>query len=163
MEDTKYKEDRADPQINLEVLDKEFDIPSSNINTQISDIQTMKKELQDISKDLEGEDPDQIILSNIDRANRMLDVIEEDVKNGDRSARLFEVCGQLINAITSAATSITGISYNQQVIDNKNRALDIKEKELTVKQTLKGEGDVSVTNNNLILTHQQLLSMLNEK
>ena len=162
MSDTKYKEDYADPQLNIEGLDREFNIKGGNITTQINQISDMKKELQGISKELEGEDPDKIILDNINRANRMLDLIEEDVKSGSRSARLFEVCGQLINAITSAATSITGISYNQQVIDNKERALDIKEKELTVKNIARGDGDVNVTNNNLIMTQQQLLDMLKE-
>jgi len=162
MDDVKYKEDKADPQVNINGLNEEFNISTNNIDSQIQDIKNMKKELRDISKDLDGEDPDKIILDNIDRANRMLDLIETDICNGERSARMFEVVGQLINAITTAATSITGISYNQQVIDNKNRALDIKEKELTIKGIVKGAENVNVTNNNLIMTREELLKMINE-
>ena len=120
----------------------------------------MRKELADIDED--AIDSDQIIMDNISRANRILDIVEENILAGDHSARFLEVAGQLINAVTSAATSITGISYNQQLIDTKNRALDIKEKEVTVKGIVKNADNVNITNNNLVMSREDLLKMINE-
>jgi hypothetical protein len=157
----KWKEDKADPQVNVEILNSEFNIDMpSNIDKTIQEVKEMRKELKELESDLP--DADQIIYDNIERANRILDTIEIDITNGDHSARLLEVVGQLINAVTGAATSITGISYNQQVIDHKNRMLDIKEKELAVKGIAKGAENVNITNNNLIMTREELLKMLDE-
>jgi hypothetical protein len=155
----KYNEDKADPQLNLNNLNKEFNI-DSDTNQQIIEIKNLRKELSEIDSEI---DSDQILLDNINRANRLLDIIETDIINGQSSARLIEVVGQLINAVTSAATSITGISYNQQIIDTKNRALDIKEKELSVKDIIKNADNVNITNNNLVMTREELLKMIEEK
>jgi hypothetical protein len=157
----KWKEDKADPQVNVDLLNSEFDIEiSSNLDKTVQEVKEMRKELKELESDLP--DADQIIYDNIERANRILDTIEFDISNGDHSARLLEVVGQLINAVTSAATSITGISYNQQLIDHKNRMLDIKEKELAVKGIVKGAENVNITNNNLVMTREDLLKMLDE-
>lgn len=165
MSKEKYKENVADPLGNFDELNKTFniDLTSNNFEKEIEEVKSMKKELQSLEKDLP--DVDQIILDNIDRANKLLDKLEEQILNGNISARMVEVCGQLINAVTNAATSITGINYNQQVIDNKNRALDIKEKEIAVKIAtgqIKGAKEVNITNNNLVMNREQLLKMMEE-
>jgi len=158
-----FNEDRANPQVNVQSLNKEFniDIESGNIlNQQIQKVQEMRTELAEIDED--AIDSDKIIMDNINRANRILDIVETNVENGDHSARFLEVAGQLINAVTAAATSITGISYNQQVIDTKNRALDIKEKEVAVKGIVKNADNVNITNNNLVMSREDLLKMIKE-
>lgn len=156
-----YTEDKADPQLNTQSLNKEFniDIQTGEIfDKQIQDVNSMRKELSELKLDMP--DSDQIIFENIERANRILDKIETNIRNGEMSARLLEVAGQLINAVTSAATSITGISYNQQVIDTKNRALDIKEKEVAVKGIVKNADTVNIQNNQLLMTREELLKMI---
>ena len=161
--DTRYKEDKADPQVNIDKLNSIFDIDmnlNGNIENQLESIKNMRKELLNIQEDVP--DADQIIHDNIKRANAILDIIETDIKKGDRSARLIEVYTQLINAITNAATSITGISYNQQMIEYKNRSLDIKEKELMVKSAIKGADNVNITTNNLVMNREELLKMLED-
>ena len=158
-----YKEDKTDPQINMDSLNKEFDVQiqsEDSMEVQIQEVQDMRKELTEIENGFP--DSDQIILDNIERANRILDIVEKNIKEGDHSARFLEVAGQLINAVTAAATSVTGISYNQQIIDNKNRALDIKERELEVKSIVKGAENVNITNNNLVMSREDLLDMINE-
>jgi len=161
--DVKYKEDKADPEVNSDKLNSIFDIDmnlSGNVENQLESIKNMRKELLEIQEDVP--DADQIIHDNIKRANTVLDIIEMDIKNGNRSARLVEVYTQLINAITNAATSITGISYNQQMIEYKNRSLDIKEKELLVKSAIKGADNVNITTNNLVMNREDLLKMLED-
>jgi hypothetical protein len=159
---TKYKEDIADPQLNISSLNKEFDIniQTTNFTEQINEINKMRKDLNDIESTLP--DVDQIIYDNIDRANRLLDNIEIDINKGNTNARLLEVTGQLINAVTVAATSITGIGYNQQIIDSKNRALDIKEQEVAVKSAVLGAKEVNITNNNLTMSREDLLKMIKD-
>lgn len=171
---SKFTEDKADPQLNIGILNKEFNIDENcivdtetgeifELEGHLTDIKDMRKELAKVSDEM-GPDPDKIICDNIDRANRLLDKIEDQIMRGDINARMFEVSAQLIGTITAAATSITGISYNQQVIDNKNRALDIKERELQVKaikQDVSGNiENMNVTNNNLVMTREQLMEML---
>lgn len=161
MNNIKYKEDKSDPELNTNSLNNEFNIDSDKINKEIEKVQSMRKELLDIEKD--QPDVDKIILNNIDRANNILDHIEKEIYTGNANARQIEVVGQLINAVTTAATSITGISYNQQIIDNKNRSLDIKERELTVKGIIKGAENVNITNNNLVMNREEVLKLLDEK
>ena len=173
----KYKEDKADPQINLKELDKVFNtgeivdtdtgeivevvnIDSSNIDKQIQEVKDMKNELKILEEDMV--DVDIIIKDNIDRANRILDTVEDNLSKGDLSARVIEVAAQLINAVTAAATGITGIGYNQQQIDIKNRALDIKENEISVKQAVNGAKEVNITNNNLVMSREELLKMMED-
>lgn len=176
----KWEETKTSPQMNVSLLDNEFGIDKKMVDTNtlvdvntgeifdmekcLSDVDTLRKDLEAVSTNLVV--PDEIISKNIDRANKFLDKIQEQIESGDLNARLFEVAGQLIMAVTAAATSITGISYNQQIIDNKNRALDIKEKEMKVKSIqgdiIKGAENVNITNNTLIMNREQLLEMLNK-
>ena len=167
-EETRFNSDKADPQMNISTLDKEFNIdPNRTIEIQddtgkaIQEVQDMKKELQSLENDIP--DADKIIVDNIDKANDILDTVMVNINRGDISARLVEVAAQLINAITASATSITGIGYNQQQIDVKNRALDIKQQELTIKKStglIKGAENVNITNNNVIMNREQLLKMM---
>jgi tRNA A58 N-methylase Trm61 len=158
--DNKYCEDKADPQMNVSDLDEVFNIDNSVINKQVQEVTDMRKEIQELEDSLP--DVDSIILDNITRANNLLDKIEDSLGRGDVSARLLEVAGQLINAVTSAAVSITGMGHNQQQIDVKNRALDIKEKENTIKDALKGAKEVNITNNNLTMSRESILDMIKE-
>jgi hypothetical protein len=170
--DNKYAEDKTDPELNLSALDELFDtLPKEALTEeefQKREIESMRKELDILLKD--NSDPDDIIHQNIERANRLLDIIETNVTKGKSSNRTFEVAGQLITAVTAAAASISGMGYNQQVLDQKSRDLERKEKELDLKRTIKTAtgnpdetGDVkNLTQNNLIFTDREsLLSFIN--
>jgi hypothetical protein len=103
-------------------------------------------------------------LENINRANRFLDKIEDDI-TGDRgtyTASLIEACGRLIDSVTSAANSITGASYNSEILKQKERDLDIKEKKLLVGNIVKGAENVTVNNNSLVMNREDLMKMINE-
>jgi hypothetical protein len=55
-----------------------------------------------------------VLESNIDRANRILDLIEGELNDGNFEARLIEVAGQLINSVTNAQKEIiSDINYNE--------------------------------------------------
>ena len=174
MEDNKYRKDYAEPESNFDELDELFGIDNNQPDTTVEvegdvvDIETgevldevkrMRKEL----KDLQDEEPDidQIILSNVNRANRILDKVEDSIERGEFTASMIEAAGKLIDSVTSAATSITGISYNSEVLKQKDRDLDRKEKELAIKQiTQSKNSETNITNNNLIMNREDLMELI---
>jgi hypothetical protein len=171
----KYVKDQAEPESDMSALDEIFNVAIDNnlivdANTgeiiseaEITDeVKAMRKELKDLEDDLP--DVDQFIVDNINRANRILDKVEEDI-TGDRgnyTASLIEACSNLINTVTSAANSITGITVGQEQLRQKERALDIKEKEVAIKGIMKGDGNVTVNNNSLIMNREELMKMIKE-
>lgn len=161
-EDNKYKKDYADPDPNPSALNEAFNITleddhviDMDTGEIIEEINYMRKELVDIKESLP--DIDQIIIDNINRANRILDKVETSIDTGTFSASLIESAGKLIDSVTSAANSITGISYNNKVLDQKQQDLDRKERELELKNILGKNNGVTINNNTLVLNREELL------
>jgi hypothetical protein len=156
---SRFNEDVSDPQMNISTLNNAF-----NTN---SKVQEMREELNNATEIAEEYvDPDNILYSNIDRANRLLDKIEEEITNGDTAARLFEVSSQLINAITTATTSIVGYARDDADLEYKNRVLELKEKELQLKSIIKGEKQQSIgtVNNNVIVSNREdIMKLISEQ
>ncbi len=167
MEENKYKTDVADPDVNVSKLNEIFEVDTSTgemipIEDAKKEVAIMRETIKEIAKDIP--DIDGIILDNIKRANRFLDKIEDSVMNGNGSAVMMESTATLINAVTQAATSITGISYNTDMLEIKREELRIREKKLTIENIVKpGQGgDVNITNNNLTMTRAELLKELQQ-
>ncbi|MCK5019168.1 MAG: hypothetical protein KAS32_19055 [Candidatus Peribacteraceae bacterium] len=167
--DNKFKKETADPQANTSILDDIFDVAPDgnmvNISTGeiVDEVKGMRKELKELEKEIP--DVDGIIVSNIDRANRLLDKIENDI-TGDRgtyTASLIEACGKLIDTVTSAANSITGMSQHSDTIRQKERALDIQEKKVMLAGIVKGAENVTVNNNNLTMNREDLMKMIRDE
>jgi len=178
MEDgNKYQKDVADPDVSVNKLNNIFDVLEDgefvneetgeiveiDVATAIAETQEMRKELKALEDDLP--DVDKIILDNIARANRFLDKIEEEVMSGNGSAIMMESTATLINAVTSAATSITGISYNNDIVDIRKREVQVREKKLAIEAVKSNtpsnvHGDVNIVNNNLTMTREELLKEL---
>ncbi|MFW6001941.1 MAG: hypothetical protein ACOCQD_01220 [archaeon] len=138
---------------------KEF--KNSSQNQQLEKIKEMKNELQESVKNKEdNEDPDNILYQNIDRANRFLDILEEKIQSNETNqkkniSRLFEVSAQLINAITTASSSIIGGQKDAAEYEYKLQLLEIKNKELEIKAALQDGGKGKGTTNNLIVTDRE--------
>jgi hypothetical protein len=180
MEDNKFKKDVADPDVNISKLNDVFNVMESgeyvnevtgeiidvDVDKAVADVKEMRKELTSIEESLP--DVDQIILENIERANRFLDRIETEVMNGNGSATMMESCATLINAVTTAATSITGISYNNDLLEIRRGELAVREKKLTI-DAMKGNtptsvtGDVNITQNTITMTREELLKEMKSK
>jgi hypothetical protein len=86
-------------EVNETILEQEFNL---NIEEEVTDnrieaINEMRRQLMVAGQE---EDPDVILLKNIDRANTLLDTAQEAIENGaENAARMYEVSAQLINAI----------------------------------------------------------------
>jgi hypothetical protein len=132
---SEFGEDRANNQVNESVLEQEFNLDTSEERTQeLGQIREMRLQLNDA---IDGQDPDDILYQNIERANTLLDSAQQTIeRGGETNARLFEVCAQLINAITNAATSIATGGFNNQKHEYNMKMLEVKEKEVMVKHAL---------------------------
>lgn len=166
-EPTRYNSNPADPQMNLAGLNDLFNVSPTkpaSIDSQLQELSNIRSEIQAIVSQ-ESIDSDAILHRNIERANRILDKAEEEILNGAGNARFLEVVSQLINSVTSAATAIAGGGYNQQLLERKDKELEIKEQALLLKQTIKeGTGGNTITNNNLIVTsREELLRMISDE
>ena len=167
MSSDKFGEDPSEKQLNIGNLNKTFGISqnSDNMETQIKDmrdtLEEQSKELKKAEESEEKPDPDSVLYQNIDRANRLLDKLEDQMETGQLEARMFEVASQLINAVTTASSSIVGVNEHSDELEYKYRWLEHKEKELAVKQAMKEGGGnkeqegQQVTNQNLIVTSRE--------
>ncbi len=171
MEENKFRKDVADPNINVKNLNDIFDVDPNtgdivNLDdslTAVEEVNEMRKELKKIEDNLP--DIDNIIVKNIERANEFLDKVGEQIMMGNLSASMIEACATLINAVTTAATSITGISYNNDVLEIRRGELAVREKKLTLDsikndKPISVQGDVNVTNQNLTMSREDLLREL---
>lgn len=136
--------------INDEKLAEEFDIDG------------MREQVNQIREAVSSsEDPNVVLIENINRANRMLDRIEE-ILNGEvdndriSPARYMEVASALINAITTASNSLMHDSVAYQEIDIKRKTLELKEMELV----MKAKEAPSSVNNILVCDRETLLKKL---
>lgn len=151
--------------LNHDLLNSEIkEFKNADKNQQLEKIKQMKSDLAESMKQKEDqEDPDNILYKNIDRANRFLDILENEITEEDPESktpkkknisRLFEVSAQLINAITSATQSIAGSYKDDMEHSYKLELLELKNKELAIKHALKG-GEAYTTNNNLIVSSRE--------
>lgn len=164
---TEYNEDRANSQVNSTILEQEFNIDSSDERAeQIAEIRDMRLRLAQAVSLSDQPDPDTILLTNIERANSLLDTATNSILNGgETNARLFEVCAQLINAITSAATSVQNSSFGIMKHEYNMKMVEVKEKEVAVKAAIaanRGEQTArSTTNGNVVvMSREELLNMI---
>ena len=153
---SRYDEDKSDKLINNNKLKDMFNISQE---PSLPSIQSLEVEARDIKSD--RKDPDDIIYDNIERASRLLDKIELELENSS-SARMFEVAAGLINAITQASTSIIGNTqhYDEQLY--KEKLLQLKEREISVKEALNNRGNKTV-NNILVTDRESLLKIIKEE
>lgn len=164
----KFTEDKANTIVNEGLLEKEFHIDTSERRRQeILEIRSMRNELEKAIANTP--DPDKILLENIDRANSLLDIAQRAIENGgETSARMYEVCAQLINAITSATSSISGNSFNQMKHEQSMEALRIKEREIDVKEIIAREKIGQKTGqgkkgNVIVMDRESLLKMMEDE
>ena len=167
---SEYDEDRANSQVNEINLEQEFNLDTSeDRRADIEAINEMRNQLMLAGQD---NDPDVILLSNIDRANTLLDTAQQAIENGaENAARMYEVSAQLINAITSAATSVQNSTFGMQKHDYNMQIIEVKKQELIVKQAIaqgkleslsKSSGGGG-TNKVMVMSREELLRMIEKE
>ena len=141
------------PDIDRNGLAEELNLDTANRVEVLDNDYTFESEWKD------SEDPKKILEDNIERANRFLDYIEEDLANGVVDSRRIEVAGQIINSVTNASKEI--ISTN-----NYKKYLQIREKMVSLqKDKLKMlESKMKKTSNNtlVIADRESILNIINK-
>lgn len=161
-----YGEDRANSQVNETILEQEFGLDTTEErNVELETIREMRTQLQVA---IDREDPDELLYKNIERANELLDIATREIANGgSTNARLFEVCGQLINSITSATVSISNNSFGAMKHEYNMRMLQVKQDEVDVKRIIAGEkakasGGVGDGEKVVVMDRESLLKLMEE-
>ena len=140
------------PTLDRTGLEDEFEIGEPVLEPEIVDDE-FEKEWED------EQDPNRIIRDNIEKANEILDQVTDELTNGNFSARLVEVAGQLINSITAAGKELIGDRNYQAYLLLKNRMLELEKEKLEVRKL----GNKRPTNQNLIIANREdVLKLLNK-
>ena len=146
-----------------------MDIESLEKSFNLDDVKFEVKALKDRIKNLEAcEDPTQILQANIARANLLLDRLEDSIDAGETPkggvARIVEVAGQLINSVTTAASTMMTLTFSDRDAEYKDKILSLKELEVQAKIAGKSTPQAITQNNTLILTDRNsLLEALNRE
>jgi len=137
------------PELDRQNLDEEFNLPDQE-----------QEGPDEFEVEFEKENStEQLLRDNIERANGILDQVEEEMGNGNFSARLVEVAGQILNTITNSIKEIQTKENNQAVLLLKARMVEMKRYELTLKEKTINKP----TNQNLIIANREdVLKLIEE-
>jgi len=103
-------------------------------------------------------DPDEALKENIDRANRILDRVEEELESGNFTARMVEVAGNILNTVTNSSKElITNINY-KKYLQIREHMVQYKYDELEAKQSKFR----SPTSQNIIVSNREdIMKLIN--
>ena len=132
-------------ELDLTTLDDIFGINYDNLPQNTNRVQTEREEI-----DIDYNDPVDIIKANIKKANYILDKIQDEMDNGNFTARMVEVAGNIINSITAASKEIITDKNYKKYLDIRNDLNKLKEREVVLKEKTGIKG--TTTNQNIIVT-----------
>ena len=139
------------PELNRQNLQDEFNMAEPEpVEPEIVEDEFEQEWEQDTST-IEG------LKKNIERANELLDTVTDELNNGNFSARLVEVAGQLINAITTASKEIFDNTYKEKYLDIRQQVVNLKEREVDIKSAM---GHRPTTQNLIVASREDVLKML---
>ena len=108
-------------------------------------------------------DPDVVISTNINKANAILDRVINEINRSGMTPRLGEVASQLISTINQAAGQIYTKEFDFGSLRIKKKMLDLKEREVLLKERISGNGRGGTVNQNIIVTDREtVLRLLKE-
>jgi hypothetical protein len=111
------------------------------------------------SDTIDYNNPIEIIKNNIKRANAFLDAIQIEMERGNFTARMVEVAGNLVNAITASSKEIITDTNYQGYLQIKSDLNKLKEREIELKFI-----KTKPANQNIILTSREdLLKLLGKE
>jgi len=143
--------------IDLDNLAREFNM-NSDFNSN-----NIEQHAIDIEKIIEGDnsnDPDKVLSDSIGKANAILDRIIVEINNSGMTPRMGEVASQLIQAINTAAGQLYVKDFNIGSLRLKQKMLELKEREVEIKEKLSKQNRPETINQNLILTDRETVLKL---
>jgi hypothetical protein len=143
------------PELDRDNLEDEFGLTTNDENTEVVEPEGPDPFEVEFNNDNSTE---QLLRDNIDRANAILDQLHEEMSNGNFSARLVEVAGQIINSVSSSVKEIQQGQYGKSFLLLKARMTDLKKFEIETK----AKQGKQPTNQNLIVADRESVLKLLE-
>jgi len=113
---------------------------------------------------IEKFDPEYILAESIARTREMLDLIRENMKEGNYSARLFEVASLLISQMSAAAEKSLNNENTKIALAIKKEYNDLKSRELDIKERLELGNDNNENKNIkeriIVATREDIMKIL---
>ncbi len=147
------------PTLDRNNLENEFDM--ENNVTELIEPEVVEEAPDRFELEWEQQTSDiESLKTNIERANEILDRVQDEFNNGNFSARLVEVAGQIINGITNAGkVLIDNTNYNKYLDIRKQLAL-LKEREVEMKRV---KYDRPKNQNLIIASHRDIMKLIHDK
>lgn len=125
----------------------------------MADIFDMEEIEQDLDKltIVSSNDPVEVIQENIDRANRILDRVENEIENGNFTARMVEVASAMMNTVTASSKEIMANINYKRYLQIREAMIQYKYDELESK---KAKIRNAPTSQNIIVTDREHLMKL---
>jgi len=126
-------------ELNLTKLEKEFNITTVEEESSSSSLESIKDNIEGIISSIKiDKDPDKILLSNIERANYLLDLANEQLTTGNFTVGILEASSQLVDSITKAVSEIRSSQQQELYLRLRDEMLQLKKVEaiLKAKKTL---------------------------
>jgi len=136
-------------EIDFKKLSSEFNVDTT-VNTDVTEKNTENSDVIGV------ENPDRIIEENINKANVVLDAIILEIESGNATARMAEAASLLVNAVTNAVDKIYNKSFGLENLLVKNRMVELKDKELDIKKSVKDKGE-KITESKLIVADRETI------
>lgn len=132
----------------------------------------LKSEIKDVKDELEELpesyiDTDLVLKRNIQRAEALLDRIDEEINNGVMDARLLTAASSLIAAVTQAANSFITNSTSLDMLALKQEDLELKKKQLELREAVNAARNntpvtqTNIQNNVVVSSREEILKLLN--
>jgi hypothetical protein len=113
---------------------------------------------------IEQPTPEEVIRENISKANYLLDLAISNIESGNINPRMLETTAQLLNSITNATGILMSTATDMIGMDLKSKLVELKEKELEMKNKAITEGGTkNLTQNLIVASHSELMKLLNDK
>lgn len=115
--------------------------------------------------EIDYDDPISILKGNIIKANQLLDKVQTEMLGGNFTARMVEVAGNIINAITTASKEIISKDNYEDFIKIKSDLNALKEREVIIKEKSRKTGGNRIDNqqNIIVTSREDLLKIMDGK
>jgi hypothetical protein len=145
------------PTLDRQNLEDEF-----NMVDEIIEPEVVEEEPDPFEMEWEHDTSDiETVRKNVERANEILDQVQEELTNGNFTARLVEVAGNIINSITTASKVLIDDTNYNKYLDIRKSLVLLKKREVDIKSLTSRR---PAGNNNLIVaSREDVLQLINDK
>ena len=126
--------------MNTQGLEEEFNLAEQVTESEVVEPEIVEPDPFEVEWEAQN-DEIKILKDNIDRANDILDKVQDEVKGANFSARLVEVASQLINSITQGTKTILDNGNYNKYLDIRSKYPEIFEFEVFKKLTSQLENE----------------------